>query len=820
MRTRREQVALHDARAGVRVPSAEELAAGYVDEGLTSAELADRYGITEARVHSMLCRYGIERRPGGIRPERADAERAQRRPPQLIEDIVTLYRSGLSRTATAARVGVHRKLVDDVLRRAGVEFRDRRKLPPVSEWANRYVDDGETAAEIAATFAVAPETVLHALAAAGIERRPAKVRMPPLIDDEVVACYVRERMSLQATAKRLGVSTPRVRAAVGRLGVLRTKFDPSTLDRRRFARRYAAGATVTELGDEFGLTPHQVSVAVRTFDLPPRLPVTHRPLTISDRQLAALITAGHSDADIAARYGVALVGRCPAPPPEPSAATAAEQGAPTDQSGPPGATARHRQDPRRHRHRPQRRPGHRDPLVRPLRHRRRRATPTGGRPRRRARRQGTAPPVRRRTVDGETDRQTTSASTPTWSRSPCIRTASPSATAPTGPKPTRSCSSTPSTPTPTSSPCSSITGSRCAGGPDGWRAASRSRHPSPLASSSTCTATWVCRPPTSRCSPVTAPRTSARCCATTARPPDRAADPRGTNAPSCEARRFAADRHAPLRTERSQRRLTSQAKSRFGARTAPDARRSSRRPGQPMFTSGGPTLPMAAMDAECSHRILRPRRPATLSTGDGRPWRRQRQPRSGASACALLAVPSIASIGASAVAEAPITPGHFFVDERACNPTLAAGRRKTIPLADGASPCVVRRPVDARLRRLCGRRVVAPGHRHRPLSVPSAGTGPVAGLCPVPAGPPRMATAQMFAVVASHRGCCADTPLEVRHRRSDPRRHVVARLAVVPKASDQPVNPLPRAATRGEPVRVLAEADRHQWRRRSGWALR
>jgi hypothetical protein len=273
---------------------------------LTSAELADRYGITEARVHSMLCRYGIERRPGGIRPARADAERAQRRPPQLIDDIITLYRSGLSRTATAARVGAHRKLVDDVLHRARIEFRDRRKLPPVSEWANRYVDDDETAAAIAATFAVAPETVLHALAAAGIERRPAKVRMPPLIDDEVLACYVHERMSLQATAKRLGVSTPRVRAAVGRLGVLRTKFDPSTLDRRRFARHYAAGDTVTELGDEFGLTPHQVSVAVRAFNLPPRLPVRHRPLTISDSQLAALITAGDSDADIAARHGVAL----------------------------------------------------------------------------------------------------------------------------------------------------------------------------------------------------------------------------------------------------------------------------------------------------------------------------------------------------------------------------------------------------------------------------------------------------------------------------------------------------------------------------------
>ena len=64
MRSRREQVALNDARTGVRVPSCAELAAGYVDEGLTSAELAVRYGMTEARVHSMLRRCGIERRRG------------------------------------------------------------------------------------------------------------------------------------------------------------------------------------------------------------------------------------------------------------------------------------------------------------------------------------------------------------------------------------------------------------------------------------------------------------------------------------------------------------------------------------------------------------------------------------------------------------------------------------------------------------------------------------------------------------------------------------------------------------------------------------
>lgn len=105
------------------------------------------------------------------------------------------------------------------------------------------------------TYAATPEAVLRALAVAGIDRRPVKVRMPPLSDEAVVACYVDDGLSLQATAKRLGVSTLRVRAAVGRLGVLRTTFDPSTVARTRFSRRHAAGATVAELADEFGLTP-------------------------------------------------------------------------------------------------------------------------------------------------------------------------------------------------------------------------------------------------------------------------------------------------------------------------------------------------------------------------------------------------------------------------------------------------------------------------------------------------------------------------------------------------------------------------------------
>lgn len=126
---------------------------------------------------------------------------------------------------------------EDVLRQAGIRLRDGRKLPPVTEWAHRYTGGGETGAEIAATFDVTPNAVLRALSAAGFERRPALVRMISLSDDDVRARYVHDRLSVQATAKRLGVSAPRVRAAVGRLGVLRRAFDPSTVDGDRSGQR-------------------------------------------------------------------------------------------------------------------------------------------------------------------------------------------------------------------------------------------------------------------------------------------------------------------------------------------------------------------------------------------------------------------------------------------------------------------------------------------------------------------------------------------------------------------------------------------------------
>ena len=373
---------------------------------------------------------------------------------------------------------MHKATVADVLRQAGIELRDRRKLPPV-ERLGPPLRAGETAAQIAATYGAQPEAVYRAMEAAGIERRPAGARGRPLHDDDVVACYVNEGLSLRATARRLDVTILRVREAVDRLGVLRSPFDPASIDRRRFSRRYAAGATYGELGAEFGLTEHQVTRAIRTFELPARQPGTRRPLLISDRQLASLVAAGYSDVDIARRYDVAVWAVVRRRREEPGCCGRrrtrfGHRSAEPDWSGSsPPVSAGPRSPP------PTASGWPPSPAGAPTT-----GSRWSGRPDLQA---AEASSSTLANCDGCTSPSngrharspTSSASTQHWSTSRCTPIGSRCDTAATAPKTTPWCCSTPSTPTPTSPPRSGATTSRCALGPARWP--DDSRNPAPLA---------------------------------------------------------------------------------------------------------------------------------------------------------------------------------------------------------------------------------------------------------------------------------------------------------------------------------------------------
>lgn len=304
MRTRREQVAIKDVRVGARVPASDELRALYCEQNMTMEEIAERFGLTSARVSLLLRRHGIARRRAGARPEWIEAKRAARLTPELVATIVALHESGVSRNGVARQLDVDRHIVSEVIHGAGLEMRDHRKLPPVEVWADRYVNGGETASEIGATYGATGAAVLRALTQAGIERHPAQVRQGPLDESAVLACYVDEGLSIKATALRLGASVPRVRAMLDRHRLVEYRFDPTTIDRARFEKLYASGVAYEELAAEFGISSFRVRRAIRAFGLPLR--PTHRQLDISDRSLESLVRRGLSDEDIAAKYEVAV----------------------------------------------------------------------------------------------------------------------------------------------------------------------------------------------------------------------------------------------------------------------------------------------------------------------------------------------------------------------------------------------------------------------------------------------------------------------------------------------------------------------------------
>ena len=167
MRTRREQVDFDNRLAGRRIPTRDELVAGYETQRMTGV-----YGVT-SRVRLLLIGYAIPARATGKRVELIAAQRERLRNQRPIGMFVELYRAGRSATAIARQTGWDRKTVAADLHDAGIRFG---ALPPIGEWVDRYVTGGETGAEIAASYGVTAAAIYRAMKVAGVARRRAVVR--------------------------------------------------------------------------------------------------------------------------------------------------------------------------------------------------------------------------------------------------------------------------------------------------------------------------------------------------------------------------------------------------------------------------------------------------------------------------------------------------------------------------------------------------------------------------------------------------------------------------------------------------------------------
>jgi DNA invertase Pin-like site-specific DNA recombinase len=97
--------------------------------------------------------------------------------PTELQQVIELYRLGLSTYKLARQFGTNRHTITGHLRRGGVALRSRHKLTPhLIEQAKQLYADGASLAVIGTQFGLSPTTIGTALTKAGVRLRDAHSR--------------------------------------------------------------------------------------------------------------------------------------------------------------------------------------------------------------------------------------------------------------------------------------------------------------------------------------------------------------------------------------------------------------------------------------------------------------------------------------------------------------------------------------------------------------------------------------------------------------------------------------------------------------------
>lgn len=259
------------------VDDVDELVRLYVDEELSTSQIARLVGKSSGVVWARLRDAGVQFRQRGNAP-RLD-------PDDLHRWYVTERQSTLD---IARRTGMSTSGVTSALERAGI---DRRPLEASeldlndAELARLYLDERIDDDEIGRRYCVPKWTVRQRLRAAGI-RRPngslpgGDVAMPER--EELVRLYQTERRTLADVGARYGVPDPTVRRwlEIAKVPLRerpptagRRPVEPPDLDRATLWRAYVTEQrTAAEIAAEVGVTKNVITTALHAQRIPVRPP--------------------------------------------------------------------------------------------------------------------------------------------------------------------------------------------------------------------------------------------------------------------------------------------------------------------------------------------------------------------------------------------------------------------------------------------------------------------------------------------------------------------------------------------------------------------
>jgi uncharacterized protein (DUF433 family) len=342
----------HAARptSGKRVVPVGEVARLY-RLGLTMTEIAPVYQVSEWVIAARLDRAGVRRRTPGDQAELPvdRAVRSYRRRPHLVAELAAalgvsaqiivdrsckpgprqrgqgrhradvratevadLYRAGWTVKQIAGKYGATKTTILNRLDEAAVPRRPK-SLPavfPADEAARRVCEEGASFAGLAREYQVSAEAVRYHMAARGV---PAAVHAPRVLRGvpatDLAGLYV-GGLTLAQIAGTYGVSRWVISDRLDSVGVPRRP--PEGIQRRQqkplplaeAASLYEDGASLAVLAAEYEMSASAVWSRFTAAGITMRPPGGHNRIPIPVDEAVALYAAGHTMAQLAARYGV------------------------------------------------------------------------------------------------------------------------------------------------------------------------------------------------------------------------------------------------------------------------------------------------------------------------------------------------------------------------------------------------------------------------------------------------------------------------------------------------------------------------------------
>jgi hypothetical protein len=273
----------------------------YVDEELTTYEIANLAGTSSGTVWKRLVDAGVQMRPRGVKPRLSDDELRHLYVDQRLSTVQIAERTGMSTSGVTA-----------ALQRAGIPRRGAGVLMVDDETLRRlYVHERLDAELLAASFDVPTWTVRRRLSAAGIQRPAAPPAGFVPAETELHRRYVDGQASLAELAAHYRVPATTVRRWLELLGIALRDVpasqggragDPVRLSRDELWELYVEqGLTATQIGDHVGVTKNVITAALHTQRIPMRPPGPSRtpPVVLLD----ALYADGAVTA-VLARHGI------------------------------------------------------------------------------------------------------------------------------------------------------------------------------------------------------------------------------------------------------------------------------------------------------------------------------------------------------------------------------------------------------------------------------------------------------------------------------------------------------------------------------------